>query len=451
MFKTLLNSISKFFSSIFSKKSETTVVSVPKLAEPPKKVLDWTVLEEGTPEFYRAAYAALEFDKGYESKIAAACKEVLKHKSRYESVAKRAGFSDMVRNGVSYPVWFIIGLIHMKEASCNFNKVLHNGETLANVNKYGTRLVPKGRGKGLNWTWEDAAVDALILNGSRWSKIRGGNVELGEILYAVERYNGTGYITGAGRDEFSPYLWSMSNINDDYGKYVADGKFDPKASTNGSCGFATMLKWLELNGYVKVFSLPSPALPEAPTVPNSTGVIGEGLVELARKAGLDEARVVEMIKLQEEDRPGKNPRYWAMIDMSKHSKHKRFHLFDRVLRTVTSYHVAHGKNSDPSNTGFATKFSNVPNSNCTSLGFYRVAETYIGKYGLSCRLDGKSETNSNARARAIVLHGSDYVGEDYVKTNGKCGRSLGCPAVPMSVSKDLASKLQNGSPLLIYS
>ena len=47
--------------------------------------------------------------------------------------------------------------------------------------------------------------------------------------------------------------------------------------------------------------------------------------------------------------------------------------------------VAHGRN-----TGLAKAhdFSNLNGSHKSSLGFYLTAETYIGKHGLSLRLDG---------------------------------------------------------------
>ncbi len=63
--------------------------------------------------------------------------------------------------------------------------------------------------------------------------------------------------------------------------------------------------------------------------------------------------------------------------------------------------VAHGKNSGLE---FATSFSNRVNSHQSSLGFYKTAETYQGKHGLSLRLDGLEFSNNNARERAIVIY-----------------------------------------------
>src|SRR5690606_932140 len=96
--------------------------------------------------------------------------------------------------------------------------------------------------------------------------------------------------------------------------------------------------------------------------------------------------------------------------------------------------VAHGRN-----TGQATadKFSNLPNSNMSSLGFYLTDETYFGKHGLSLKLDGMDNGhNDKARERAIVMHGADYVSDSFVKQHGRLGRSLGCPALPQEISKE---------------
>src|SRR5690606_40188967 len=59
---------------------------------------------------------------------------------------------------------------------------------------------------------------------------------------------------------------------------------------------------------------------------------------------------------------------------------------------------------------YAKKFSNIPESFQSSLGFYATAEPYYGKHGYSLRLDGLEKgINDKARERAIVIHGADYV------------------------------------------
>lgn len=57
------------------------------------------------------------------------------------------------------------------------------------------------------------------------------------------------------------------------------------------------------------------------------------------------------------------------------------------------------------------------------------------------RLDGLSPTNSNVRARAVVIHGADYVEDADVKP----GRSWGCPAVSTESHVRVVNALKGGS------
>lgn len=139
-----------------------------------------------------------------------------------------------------------------------------------------------------------------------------------------------------------------------------------------------------------------------------------------------------------------NNRYLAVIDFAAHSSKPRLFILDMESGHVSAYHVAHGKGSDRKDSGYAGKFSNTPDSKMSSLGFYRTAETYYGAHGRSLRLDGLSSSNSNARRRAIVVHGADYVHE----RDKKPGRSFGCPAVSMSVRDEVVAALKGGA--LIY-
>lgn len=136
-----------------------------------------------------------------------------------------------------------------------------------------------------------------------------------------------------------------------------------------------------------------------------------------------------------------NKNYIAVINFAQSSKEKRFYIIDMKTGKVMAIHTAHGKGSDPDHDGYATKFSNSSGSNASSLGFYTTAETYSGKHGLSLKLDGRSSTNSNARSRAVVIHGADYVSESSVIQ----GRSWGCPAVTMSLRTQVINMLKGGA------
>jgi len=142
----------------------------------------------------------------------------------------------------------------------------------------------------------------------------------------------------------------------------------------------------------------------------------------------------------------KNKNYMTIIDFSQHSAQKRFYLIDMKTGAVDKILTAHGRGSDPEHTGRAKKFSNVAGSNMTSLGFMLTAERYSGEHGISLRLDGLQSSNSNARPRAIVIHGADYVDA----SRPKMGRSLGCPAVENRLIVSLVKKIENGSLLYSY-
>lgn len=136
-----------------------------------------------------------------------------------------------------------------------------------------------------------------------------------------------------------------------------------------------------------------------------------------------------------------NARHLSVLDYGMRSSEPRFHVIDMESGQVKSYRMANGIGSEPDHDGFAHKFGNVSGSNMSSLGFARTAETYVGKHGLSLRLDGLSPTNSNLRPRAVVVHGADYVHDKPVIQ----GRSNGCPAVPMAQKDEVISKIKGGS------
>ncbi len=138
----------------------------------------------------------------------------------------------------------------------------------------------------------------------------------------------------------------------------------------------------------------------------------------------------------------------SIIDMSKSSNTERFFIIDIKNKQVLHKSiVAHGQNSGFE---FAKNFSNKINSHKTSLGFYKTAETYFGKHGLSLRLDGLEYSNNNARKRAIVIHAADYVSDAFIKNNGRLGRSWGCPSLPKKDYNKIIEKIKEESILFIY-
>jgi hypothetical protein len=139
----------------------------------------------------------------------------------------------------------------------------------------------------------------------------------------------------------------------------------------------------------------------------------------------------------------------SIVDLSQSANKKRLYILDLETRQVICQtYVAHGRNSGEE---FASSFSNQPSSNKSSLGFYVTAEKYEGDHGLSLRLEGMEKgINDNAFDRAIVIHGADYVSDQFIFENGRLGRSLGCPAVSMDEISTVVNLLDGRSCLFIY-
>jgi hypothetical protein len=139
----------------------------------------------------------------------------------------------------------------------------------------------------------------------------------------------------------------------------------------------------------------------------------------------------------------------TVIDFSKPSTQQRLFVIDMATgKVLLRSLVAHGQHSGGQ---YANRFSNEPDSHQSSLGFYVTLNTYQGAHGYSLRLKGcHSGLNDNAYKRDIVLHGANYVSEDYIKGHGSLGRSHGCPAVPQNIHKQLIDIIKNGSGLFVY-
>jgi hypothetical protein len=144
-----------------------------------------------------------------------------------------------------------------------------------------------------------------------------------------------------------------------------------------------------------------------------------------------------------------NKKIITIIDFSKLSTQERFFVIDLENKLILYKSlVAHGKNSGEN---IADSFSNDSKSLKSCLGFFLTAETYTGKHGYSLKLDGlEPGINDNARQRAIVIHGADYVSASFAQQHGRLGRSWGCPALPTDRSKEIIDKISQGSCLFIY-
>jgi len=139
----------------------------------------------------------------------------------------------------------------------------------------------------------------------------------------------------------------------------------------------------------------------------------------------------------------------TIIDFSSPSTERRLFILDlKNQKIVKNTLVAHGKNSG---VNIAESFSNKRHSRKSSLGLYLTNETYLGKHGYSLRLDGMSNgLNDQARKRAIVIHGANYVSDSFIENNGRIGRSFGCPALPNNEVEEIINLIKDGSCLFIY-
>ncbi|MBA0884527.1 murein L,D-transpeptidase catalytic domain family protein [Flavobacterium undicola] len=139
----------------------------------------------------------------------------------------------------------------------------------------------------------------------------------------------------------------------------------------------------------------------------------------------------------------------TLIDFSLSANTKRLWVIDLDTDTILLHSlVAHGRNTGDE---YANSFSNAPESYKSSLGFYVTGEVYNGKHGKSLKLDGLEKgINDNARDRAVVVHGADYVSSSFIQNNKRLGRSLGCPAIPIEITNELISTIKGKSCLFIY-
>jgi hypothetical protein len=149
------------------------------------------------------------------------------------------------------------------------------------------------------------------------------------------------------------------------------------------------------------------------------------------------------------DENGFDVSYCFMIDMRLPSGKNRFFIYNLLKDSLEAAGlVTHGKGSE-SETGNLV-FSNAPNSYCTSLGKYKIGNSYNGNFGLSYKLMGMEKTNSRALDRAVVLHSYCGVPKEEVYPAPICV-SEGCPAVsPVFFTQLKAYMDESAEPILLW-
>src|SRR5437588_7145381 len=127
--------------------------------------------------------------------VQAVARKLLAYKPRYQKVESLSGVP-----------WYVVAVLHEREASADFNTYLGNGDPLSRP----TRNVPAGRGPFSSF--ESGAVDALKYDGL--DRIKSWPIE--RTAYECEKFNGFGYRK---HGVPSAYLWSFSTVYKG-GKYI---------------------------------------------------------------------------------------------------------------------------------------------------------------------------------------------------------------------------------------
>jgi len=143
------------------------------------------------------------------------------------------------------------------------------------------------------------------------------------------------------------------------------------------------------------------------------------------------------------------PRTLTLIDYSRPSVEPRLWVYDLSSGEMLFKElVAHGRDTGEN---LATHFSDRMNSHQSSLGMFVTGDTYVGSNGYSLRLDGlEPGFNARARERAIVMHGASYVDPRLAATQGRIGRSWGCPALREAVARQVIDTIRGGGVIFSY-
>lgn len=131
-----------------------------------------------------------------------------------------------------------------------------------------------------------------------------------------------------------------------------------------------------------------------------------------------------------------NETTFFLVDMSLPSGQNRFFVYDMEKDSLQySGLVTHGRCKEDWLEG--RKYGNTVGCGCTSLGKYKIGNSYNGRFGLAFKLYGLDKTNDKAFQRYVVLHAHDCVPENEV-TDDIC-QSDGCPTVSPGLLLQLKS------------
>ena len=153
--------------------------------------------------------------------------------------------------------------------------------------------------------------------------------------------------------------------------------------------------------------------------------------------------------VQRAEREGPLPEVLAIANMRQDASEERLYVFNLpkrrlLMRTL----VAHGQGSGEER---CERVSNRSGSRCTCAGLLRVGERIMSpRHGDALLLHGLDPgVNDLAFEREIIIHGADYVSREFIRAEGRLGRSWGCPAVGRHEMARLLRLLPEGSLLYI--
>ncbi len=150
---------------------------------------------------------------------------------------------------------------------------------------------------------------------------------------------------------------------------------------------------------------------------------------------------------------GMNTDFCLLADMGVHSGRKRMWVWDfRKGAAALSSLCCHG--CGQGGTGAKPVFSNVPGSNCTSLGKYRLGARSWSNWGIHVhyKMHGLEPTNDKAFERIVVLHSFSPVPDVEIHPfHLPMGWSLGCPVISDSAMAAVDSMMQKSAkPVLLW-
>lgn len=151
-----------------------------------------------------------------------------------------------------------------------------------------------------------------------------------------------------------------------------------------------------------------------------------------------------------------NTEYCILVDMSIHSGRNRCFVYqfknDSIINSGLCSHGCCEGNWATDRTKSKPKFSNVPESHCSSIGKYKIGNRGYSNWGINInyKLHGLESTNSNAYSRIIVLHSWDMISEKEVYPKGT-PEGWGCTAISNNLMRKLDVLLKNSDkPVLMW-